>query len=267
MIASSLGQHQKALRGRTVRNGGKLREVAVVTGAGQGIGRAICERLARDKRFALAMIERSAQGEKTASEIRSQGAEVLYIQCDVSDETQVCSAAEEVANFGAVRCVVNNAGIYPRAKALEMDFSDWLEVIKVNLGGTFLVSRSFAPLMLEAGEGAIVNLSSGRAALGAVNGSHYSASKGGIISLTRSLAAEWAPTIRVNAVMPGVTDTAQPREAGVTDEELYARGERIPLGRIGQPEDIANTVAFLLSDDAKYITGQTIAVNGGAIPR
>ena len=245
----------------------KLRKVAVVTGAGQGIGLAICERIARDRSYALAMIERSPQGRKAADEIRSQGGDVLYLQCDVSNESEVRSAAEAVADFGVVHRVVNNAGVFPRAKATEMDFAAWLEVIKINLGGTFLISRAFAPSMLETGEGAIVNLSSGRAALGAVNGSHYAASKGGIISLTRSLALEWAPAIRVNAVMPGVTDTAQPREAGISDEELYARGQRIPLGRIGQPSDIADTVAFLLSEDARYITGQTIAVNGGAIPR
>lgn len=244
-----------------------MNDVSVVTGAGQGIGFAICERIARDKRFSLAMLDISSEGPKAAEKIRKLGCDVLYLECDVSEESQVTNAMSEIAKFGTVRCVVNNAGVFPRASALEMDFSDWLKVIKVNLGGTFLVSRAFAAEMLTNGGGSIVNITSGRAAKGAVRGSHYSASKGGIISLTRSLALEWAPNIRVNAVMPGVTDTAQPRADGVTDEELYSRGSMIPLARIGQPSDIADTVAFLLGDDSRYITGQTIAVNGGAVMR
>lgn len=244
-----------------------MRDVAVVTGAGQGIGLAICDRIARDKRYALAMLDCSDEGPLAAERVQASGCEVLYLKCDVSNEDEVHRASEEIAKFGSVKCVVNNAGIFPRASALEMKFSDWLEVIKVNLGGTFLVSRTFAPEMLRGNGGSIVNLTSGRADRGAVNGSHYSASKGGIISLTRSLALEWAPAIRVNAVMPGVTDTAQPRAEGITDEELYGRGAKIPLGRIGQPDDVADVVAFLLSDDSRYVTGQTLPVNGGAVMR
>jgi NAD(P)-dependent dehydrogenase (short-subunit alcohol dehydrogenase family) len=119
--------------------------------------------------------------------------------------------------------------------------------------------------MKEAGGGAIVNTSSGRALAGSANGAHYSATKGGIIALTKSLAIDWASYgIRVNCVIPGITDTAQPRLV-MGDNELYAAGLQIPLGRIGQPQDIAAAVAFLLSDDASYMTGQSVAVNGGAI--
>jgi NAD(P)-dependent dehydrogenase (short-subunit alcohol dehydrogenase family) len=119
--------------------------------------------------------------------------------------------------------------------------------------------------MKDAGGGAIVNMASGRALAGAANGAHYSASKGGIIALTKSLALDWAPyNIRVNCVIPGVTDTAQPR-GEMSDAELYAMGSRIPLGRIGQPEDTAAVVAFLLGKDSGYMTGQSVAVNGGAI--
>ncbi|MDT5048494.1 MAG: hypothetical protein QOG75_4382, partial [Mycobacterium sp.] len=143
--------------------------------------------------------------------------------------------------------------------------AEWDQVLRVNLTGTFATARAVAARMKEAGRGAIVNTASGRALAGAANGAHYAASKGGIIALTKSLALDWAAYgIRVNCVIPGLTDTAQPRiEMG--DNELHAAGARIPLGRIGQPEDIAAVVAFLLSDDARYMTGQSVAANGGAI--
>ena len=154
---------------------------------------------------------------------------------------------------------------FPRARALDMKLAEWEQVLRVNLTGTFVCARAVAARMKEDGRGAIVNTASGRALAGAANGAHYSATKGGIIALTKSLALDWAGYgIRVNCVIPGITDTAQPRvEMG--DNELYAMGARIPLGRIGQPQDIAAVVAFLLSDDAGYMTGQSIAVNGGAI--
>jgi NAD(P)-dependent dehydrogenase (short-subunit alcohol dehydrogenase family) len=138
-------------------------------------------------------------------------------------------------------------------------------VLRVNLTGTFVCAQAVAAHMKVAGRGTIVNTASGRALAGAANGAHYSATKGGIIALTKSLALDWAEFgIRVNCVIPGITDTAQPRvEMG--DNELYATGSKIPLGRIGHPDDIAAVVAFLLSDDAAYMTGQSVAVNGGAI--
>lgn len=245
----------------------EVKKVIVVTGGGQGIGLAICNKLASDKSSAIAIIEKTNLGHKVAAQLQKRGIAAISVQADVSKEKEVKSAQEEISNFGVVKSVVNNAGIFPRQSALEIDYQRWLECIEVNLGGTFLVSRAFAPQMLESGEGTIVNITSGRAVGGAPLGSHYASSKGGIISLTRSLALEWAPLIRVNAVMPGVTDTAQPREAGISDEELYNRGSKIPLGRIGDPADIANMVSFLISPEAKYITGQTFAVNGGAIMR
>ena len=161
--------------------------------------------------------------------------------------------------------LVNNAGIFPRARALDMKLSEWEQVLRVNLTGTFVTARAVAARMKELGRGAIVNTASGRALAGAANGAHYSATKGGILALTKSLALDWAGFgIRVNCIIPGLSDTAQPRvEMG--DNELYAAGAKIPLGRIGQPQDIAAVVAFLLSDDAAYMTGQSVAVNGGAI--
>ena len=154
---------------------------------------------------------------------------------------------------------------FPRSRVLDMKLSEWESVLRVNLTGTFLCARAAARAMVKAGGGAIVTMASGRALAGAANGAHYSATKGGIIALTKSLALDLAKdNIRVNCVIPGIADTAQPR-GEMTDEQLYAVGAHIPLGRIGKPEDIAGVVAFLLSNDAAYMTGQSVAVNGGAI--
>lgn len=241
--------------------------IAIVTGASMGIGKAVAARLAREG-YRVALLDLEPSGADVARDLCALGHEAWFLPVDVSDEEAVASAHTDIrSRWGPAACVVNNAGIFPRASALEIPLALWNRVLAVNLTGTFLVSRTFAPDMLEAGEGVIVNLASGRAFAGAVQGSHYAASKAGIVALTKSLASEWAPHIRVNAVVPGITDTAQPRAEGISDDELYARGRAIPLGRIGQPEDVAGVVAFLSGDDARYITGQAYGVNGGAIMR
>jgi len=238
----------------------------IVTGAAQGIGRAVALRLAAQG-VHLAVWDVQIDGaEQTAKLCRERGAMARAWTVDVGDADQVEAAvAAFQREWGAPDGLVNNAGIFPRARALEMKLSEWERVLRVNLTGTFVCARAVAARMKEAGRGVIVNTASGRALAGAANGAHYSATKAGIIALTKSLALDWAGySIRVNCIIPGITDTAQPRvEMG--DNELYAAGSRIPLGRIGQPEDIAAVVAFLLSDDAGYMTGQSIAANGGAI--
>jgi NAD(P)-dependent dehydrogenase (short-subunit alcohol dehydrogenase family) len=238
----------------------------IVTGAAQGIGRAVAQRLAVPGAH-VAVWDTQMQGaEETAAACRAAGATARAWQVDVGDagEVEAAVAAFE-RDWGRPDGLVNNAGIYPRARALDMALAEWESVLRVNLTGTFLCARAVAARMKDAGGGAIVNTASGRALAGAANGAHYAASKGGIIALTKSLALDWASYgIRVNCIIPGIADTAQPRvEMG--DNELYAMGGRIPLGRIGQPEDMAAVVAFLLSDDAAYMTGQSVAVNGGAI--
>jgi NAD(P)-dependent dehydrogenase (short-subunit alcohol dehydrogenase family) len=241
------------------------RKRAVVTGGSKGIGRAIVLALAA-KGYDVAIFDILADaGEATAQEATKLGTSCVFHAVDVGEEAQVAAAAKTVAKrMGALDVLVNNAGIFPRAAALDMPYALWQKVLGINLGGTFLCSRAFAPAMRKKG-GSIVNIASGRGLQGTPMGSHYAASKAGIISLTRSLALEWAPDIRVNAIVPGVTDTDQPREAMQSEEELYARGKCIPLGRIGQPEDIAHGVCLLISEDAGYITGQSLCVNGGAI--
>ena len=238
----------------------------IVTGAAQGIGRAVALRLAVPG-VHVAVWDTKAEGvEDTARLCREQGAAARASIVDVGDAGQIEAAVAALEReWGRPDGLVNNAGIFPRSRALDMMLSEWELVLRVNLTGTFVCARAVAARMKEDGRGAIVNTASGRALAGAANGAHYSASKGGIIALTKSLAHDWAGYgIRVNCVIPGITDTAQPRvEMG--ENELYAMGAHIPLGRIGQPQDIAAVVAFLLSDDAAYMTGQSIAVNGGAI--
>lgn len=242
-------------------------DVVVVTGAAQGIGRAIAVRLAQDG-FRAAVWDVSEDGaSETVRLCRDVGGEARSWRVDISSEPEVergVHAVEEA--FGVpVFGLVNNAGIWPRAPVLEMPLDVWERTLRVNLTGAFLCARALGRRMAQAGRGAIVNIASGRALQGAREGAAYAASKGGILALTKSLALELAPYgVRVNCVIPGVTNTQMPRQ-GTTEEELFARGKAIPLGRIGQPEDIAAVVAFLFGPDAGYVTGQGIAVNGGAI--
>ena len=185
---------------------------------------------------------------------------------DVSQEASVDAMVRAcLERFGKVDILVNNAGIYPTSTVADMDEDEWERVIGTNLFGTFLCSRAVTPHMLQQQGGRIISITSGRGLQGADNGAHYASSKGGIIGFTKSLARELAPAgVAVNCICPGVSDTAQPR-GHRTEEELYASAARIPLGRIGQPADMARAAVFLASDRAKFVTGQTLVVNGGAI--
>jgi NAD(P)-dependent dehydrogenase (short-subunit alcohol dehydrogenase family) len=244
----------------------KLPKKIIVTGAAQGIGRAVALRLAAPGVHIAVWDVKTDAVEETAKLCRDNGAVASAYTVDVADADQIEKAVAAFDKaWGKPDGLVNNAGIFPRARALDMKLSEWEQVLRVNLTGTFVTARAVAARMKELGRGAIVNTASGRALAGAANGAHYSATKGGILALTKSPALDWAGFgIRVNCVIPGLSDTAQPRvEMG--DNELYAAGAKIPLGRIGQPQDIAAVVAFLLSDDAAYMTGQSVAVNGGAI--
>jgi NAD(P)-dependent dehydrogenase (short-subunit alcohol dehydrogenase family) len=238
----------------------------IVTGAAQGIGRAVALRAAASG-ASIAVWDTQADGaEETARLCREKGASARAWRVDVAAAEQVEAAVAAVEReWGKPDGLVNNAGIFPRARALDIELAEWERVLRVNLTGTFMCARAVARSMKDLGRGVIVNMASGRALAGAANGAHYSASKGAIIALTKSLALDWAQYgIRVNCVIPGVTDTAQPR-AELSDAQLHALGTRTPLGRIAVPEDIAAVVAFLLDDDSAYMTGQSVAVNGGAI--
>ena len=238
--------------------------VAVITGAGQGIGREIAVAFSmRDTHVVIADLH-GANAVKVKDEIQNAGKTALAIEVDVSSEQSVTMMIEQtLKEFGTIDVLINNAGIYPSASIEQLTAESWNRVIGTNLTGAFLCSRAVVPTMLEKKKGRVINLSSTTAFRGARNGAHYAASKAGIIGFTKALALELAPTgITVNAICPGLTDTAQPR-GHMTDKELYAKKDRVPLGRIAQPRDIVGPVLFLASDKAAHITGQTVLVNGG----
>ena len=241
--------------------------VALVTGAQQGIGRAIAVALAQDGAdVAVNYLDDRTAADEVVAKVRGAGRRACLAQGDVSRARDADAIVARVASeLGAPTILVNNAGVFPRVEFLAMTETDWDHVIDVNLKGSFLCAQAAARRMVEAGRGgAIVNLAS-VAMRGAPLGVHYSASKAGVMGLTRAMALALAPhRIRVNAIAPGLTDTAQPRY-GNTEAELVEMGRQIPLGgRMATPEEIARVAVFLAAEDAGWITGQTIHVNGGA---
>ena len=242
-------------------------KVALVTGAQQGIGRAIAvEFAAAGADIAVNWLDDEGAAERVAAEIRRHGRRAMPIKADVARLEQVrsmVSAAEDV--LGPIDVLVNNAGVFPRISFLEMTESDWDYVLDVNLKGSCFCAQAVAKSMVSAGRpGAIVNLTSGAAFRSSPRGAHYVASKGGVLSMTRAMALELAPfRIRVNAIAPGLTDTAQPRY-GSSEAELAEAARAIPLGRMARPAEIARAAVFLASDDAGFVTGQALHVNGGS---
>lgn len=239
-------------------------KVAIVTGAGQGIGRAISLGLAREGASVVVADINGEAAQTVATEIQRAEASSLACQTDVSKLDSVEKLKDRVLQtFGRIDILVNNAGIYPACSTSEMTQELWDRVIDTNLGGNFICSRAVVPHMRAAKSGRIVCVSSTIGYKGAKNGSHYAASKAGIIGFVKALAREVAEDgITVNALCPGVTDTAQPR-GHRSEEELFSMKNSIPLGRIGQPGDMAGPVIFLASDGAGYITGQALMVTGG----
>ena len=242
--------------------------IALVTGAQQGIGAAIAGALAdAGADVALTWLDDEPAAELVAARIRDAGRRVHRIRADVARLADIeAMVADTVRVFGAPDILVNNAGVYPRVKLLEMRESDWDHVLDINLKAGCFATIAVVKALLAAGRtgGSVINISS-QAIRGAVRGVHYSASKGGVVSMTRAMALELAPhNIRVNAIAPGTTDTAQPRY-GNTEAELIAMAKTIPLGgTMLRPEQIARTAVFLASDDADAVTGQVLHVNGGS---
>jgi len=237
-------------------------KVALVTGAAMGIGREIALRLASEG-AGLVLFDLSEKIHGVVDEARKLGVEALGVTGDVSRRVDVERlVSEAVKVFGKIDILVNNAGIYPFKPFLEMSEDDWDRVINVNLKGTFLVTRQVAPLMVKQRYGRIINISSIAGLVGFPALSHYCASKAGIIGFTRALALELAPyNITVNAIAPGPTETAGTKAS--TPQALEQIVRAIPVGRIGKPADIASTVAFLASEEASFITGAVIVVDGG----
>ena len=240
----------------------------MVTGAQQGIGAAIAMALAGEGAdVAFSWLDDQKAAEAVAARIEAAGRRALMLKVDVSKLPEIEAMVDEtVRRLGPPDILVNNAGVYPRVPLLQMKESDWDYVLDINLKAGCFATIAVAKALIAAKKpGAVVNLASS-AVRGAVRGVHYSASKGGVVSMTRALALELAPhSIRVNAIAPGLTDTAQPRY-GNTDAELVEMARiTIPLGgKLLTPDQIARTAVYLASDDSSATTGQVLHVNGGS---
>jgi len=246
-------------------------KVALITGAGSGIGRAIALRLA-DEGCAIAAVDVDAAGaEETVAMIGDRsGRRAAATVADVSDFAAVeRAAAGAVQALGGIDILVNNAGVIRLASLIETSEEDWRKTFGVNVDGVFHGCKTVGPHMLARGGGAIVNMASWTGKIGNAGFASYSASKAAVIALTQAFAKEVAPTVRVNAVCPGIiTETTMRREAEAVSRDLgmpsaEERTATIPLGRLGHPDDVAAVVAYLVSDQSAYMTGQAINVTGG----
>ena len=243
-----------------------MKKVAVVTGASRGIGRAIAVRLAR-MGYAVAVCYYKSTDAALAlvKQLRSVGAEADAFACDVADSASVTALADAVRErLGEVTVLVNNAGIAQQKLFTDITDAEWDRMLGVHLTGAFYTGRAFLPSMIREHNGCIINVSSMWGQVGGSCEVHYSAAKAGLIGLTKALAKEVGPAgVRVNCVAPGVILTDMMK--GFDEDTLQTLADETPLMKPGVPDDVANTVAFLVSDEASYITGQVIAPNGGLV--
>ncbi|HYJ04269.1 MAG TPA: 3-oxoacyl-[acyl-carrier-protein] reductase [Chthoniobacterales bacterium] len=241
-------------------------QVAVITGAGRGIGHAIAVRLASEGARVASVSRTEANAQKTADEINTSRADAAKAYAvDVADHAAVQKAGAQILeNFGRVDILVNNAGVTRDGLSMRMSLDDWDTVLNTNLKGAFSFTQALMRPMIKQRSGRIINISSISGLIGNAGQANYAASKAGLIGLTKTLARELASRgITVNAVAPGLIETDM---TGVlSDEVRQAILQKVPLGKLGEPEDIAAAVAYLASSEAKYITGQVLTVDGGMV--
>lgn len=241
--------------------------VAVVTGAAGGLGGAIVRRLSELGAGIVLLELDEATAARAAAEVEAAGGTALGVGCDISEEGAVAAAAQRVAGrFGRCDILVNNAALLPRPLPLEeIPAADWDRALAVNLRGPFLCAKHFGASMLAARSGSIVNVASVAGTFPNASGA-YGPSKAGVLALTRQMAVEWGPRgVRANAVSPGLVRTPMSRDFYADPKVHEERSAAVALRRIGEPEDIAAVVAFLAGDEAAYVNGQEIVVDGGFI--
>jgi 2-hydroxycyclohexanecarboxyl-CoA dehydrogenase len=237
-------------------------KTAVVTGGGSGIGRAVAKRLAADEAAIAVWDLNSAAATETVKMILDAGGRAIALHVDAADAAAIKAAADKTrAEFGPITILVNNAGMTGFVPFMEISLEAWDRMIAVNLKGPFLCTREVLPDMLTAAWGRIINITSSSTQTGATHMAHYVSSKGGLLGMTKALAMEFADKgITANMIPPGFIDTPMLRASPVNVEAYAAT---IPVKRPGKPEDIAGACAYLASEEAGYVTGQTISVNGG----
>ena len=240
-------------------------QIAVVTGAGRGIGRAIALKFASEGADVAVVSRTPENSEKVAAEIRALGRRAWAHAVDVADAAAVSAAAEKIlAEAGKVDILVNNAGVTRDGLLMRMSDTDWDTVLDTNLKGAFLVTKAFSRAMIKARTGKIINISSVIGLIGNAGQCNYAASKAGLIGFTQSAAKELAGrNITVNAIAPGFIETDMTAE--LKDDMKAALLKQIPLGCLGQSEDIAGAALFLASPAARYVTGQVLTVDGGMV--
>lgn len=240
-------------------------KVALVTGGSRGIGKAIALKLARNGAKVAVGSRRKETCEQVADEIAEAGSEGVGLKMDVTSEEDIEQAVDAVKEkWGRIDILVNNAGIFVQEKVDEMDTSTVDKILDVNLRGLILCTKHVVPTMKEQRDGKIINIGSIASFVGFQSAAVYCATKGAVANLTRELAMELGQhKINVNAVAPGMIDTAMTEDLLEDEDTKSSLLKKIPYGRIGQPDDIANAVAFLASDESEYITGERLIIDGG----
>ncbi|MBC8313085.1 MAG: 3-oxoacyl-[acyl-carrier-protein] reductase [Candidatus Cloacimonetes bacterium] len=240
-------------------------KTAIITGSARGIGKDIAKKFSENAANVVIVDIIQDEINKTVKSLKKFNPNVIGIKCDITSENEVQNLVENVIEkFGSIDILVNNAGITKDKLLIRMKLSDWESVLKVNLTGTFICTQKVAKIMMKQRHGKILNISSVVGITGNAGQSNYSASKGGIIAFTKSIAKELAPrNINVNAIAPGFIETEMTEKLPAEIQQKYL--ESIPLNKFGKPHDIAELALFLCDNNSDYITGQTIVIDGGMI--